>query len=87
MIRQHTNKIAPSDGAFYLYADVSSLTRDSEAFCAKILAETGVAITPGVDFDNQFGRNFVRFSYAGATTDIIEASKRLVQSYFNTSRR
>jgi aspartate/methionine/tyrosine aminotransferase len=80
-------KIAPSDGAFYLYADVSSLTRDSEAFCAKILAETGVAITPGVDFDNQFGRNFVRFSYAGATTDIIEASKRLVQSYFNTSRR
>jgi aspartate/methionine/tyrosine aminotransferase len=78
-------KIAPSDGAFYLYADVSSLTCDSETFCAKILEKTGVAITPGVDFDNRYGRNFVRFSYAGATTDIVEASKRLVQSYSNTS--
>jgi aspartate/methionine/tyrosine aminotransferase len=79
--------IAPSDGAFYLYADVSSLTCDSEAFCAKILAEIGVAITPGIDFDNRHGRNYVRFSYAGATADIVEASKRLVRSYLNTSHR
>jgi len=70
-------KLAPSDGAFYLYADVSSLTSDSEAFCSSILAETGVAITPGTDFDTRRGKNFVRFSYAGEPTDMIEASKRL----------
>jgi aspartate/methionine/tyrosine aminotransferase len=80
-------KIAPPDGAFYLYADVSSITNDSEKFCAKILAETGVALTPGIDFDARYGEKFVRFSYAGATADIIEASKRLQKSYFNVSRQ
>ena len=44
-------RFAPADGAFYLYADVSGLTRDSSAFCRQLLAETGVAVTPGRDFD------------------------------------
>ena len=80
-------KIAPPEGAFYLYADVSSITNDSEKFCAKILAETGVALTPGIDFDARYGKKFVRFSYAGATADIVEASKRLQKSYSNVSRQ
>ena len=43
--------IAPPDGAFYVYADVSDLTDDSRAFAAEVLAGAGVAVTPGLDFD------------------------------------
>jgi aspartate/methionine/tyrosine aminotransferase len=69
--------IAPCDGAFYLYADVSALTADSEDFCARMLAEAGVAATPGVDFDPVRGRAFVRFSFAGAPDRIAEGARRI----------
>jgi aspartate/methionine/tyrosine aminotransferase len=68
---------APAEGAFYLYVDVSSLTRDSEAFCRRLLAETGVAITPGRDFDPIHGGDWVRLSFAGSTEDISEAAALL----------
>src|SRR5262249_47348943 len=45
------DRFAPAEGAFYLYVDVSALTDDSETFCRRMLAETGVATTPGRDFD------------------------------------
>ncbi|WP_035304447.1 pyridoxal phosphate-dependent aminotransferase [Actinokineospora inagensis] len=70
-------RVAPSDGAFYAYADVSHLTRDSMSFCQRLLAETGVAIVPGIDFDPELGGRFLRFSFAGATHDIKEAVNRL----------
>jgi aspartate/methionine/tyrosine aminotransferase len=57
--------IAPADGAFYLYADVSAWTADSEQFAARLLAETGVAVAPGIDFDPVDGGRFVRMSFAG----------------------
>ena len=41
--------------------------------------ETGVAATPGVDFDPGRGASFVRFSFAGATDDMAEAARRLSQ--------
>ena len=72
------DKLAPADGAFYLYADVGALTNDSAEFCRRMLAETGVAATPGLDFDPQRGNRFVRFSFAGATADMAEAARRLV---------
>ena len=68
---------APADGAFYLYADVRHLTNDSEAFCRAMLAEIGVAMTPGTDFDSERGRGFVRLSYAGSRRDMEEAVRRL----------
>ena len=71
------DQLAPSDGAFYVYADVTRFTNDSQVFCQKVLAETGVAITPGVDFDTERGSQFVRFSYAGATADMAAAADRL----------
>jgi aspartate/methionine/tyrosine aminotransferase len=71
------DKLAPADGAFYIYADISAMTDDSEAFCRRMLAETGIAATPGVDFDPARGRHFMRFSFAGATADMAEAAKRL----------
>ncbi len=70
-------QLAPADGAFYLYANVARWTDDSLAFCRRMLAETGVAATPGVDFDPLDGRHFVRFSFAGATADMAEAARRL----------
>ena len=70
-------KLAPSDGAFYVYADIAHLTNDSEDFCKRALAETGVAFTPGIDFDTERGAKSVRFSYSGATEDMAEAASRL----------
>jgi aspartate/methionine/tyrosine aminotransferase len=71
------DRFAPADGAFYLYADVAHLTNDSEAFCRRMLAETGVAATPGTDFDVGRGRAFLRFSYAGTIVEMHEAVRRL----------
>ncbi len=70
-------KLAPADGAFYIYADVRHRTNDSDAFCRRMLAETGVASTPGIDFDPARGNGYVRFSFAAAESDIAEAVRRL----------
>ncbi|PPR15927.1 MAG: Aspartate aminotransferase [Alphaproteobacteria bacterium MarineAlpha9_Bin7] len=70
-------RLAPADGAFYLYADVSGLTSDSKRFCQKMLEETGVATTPGIDFDTRLGHRYMRFSFAGAEQTVVEAVKRL----------
>ncbi len=71
-------RLAPADGAFYIYADVSDMTDDSEAFCRRLLEDTGIAATPGIDFDPARGRHFVRFSFAGAESVIAEAARRLI---------
>jgi aspartate/methionine/tyrosine aminotransferase len=73
-------RIAPPDGAFYIYADVSDLTEDSLALSGELLREAGVAVTPGLDFDPVRGARTLRFSYARATADIVEGLARL-QSY------
>jgi len=70
-------RFAPAEGAFYLYVDISSLTRDSEGFCRRLLAETGIAATPGLDFDPIDGGGWVRFSFAGSTESVSEAGRRL----------
>jgi len=70
-------RLAPADGAFYVYADVSDFTPDAMRFCRRLLAETGIAIAPGVDFDTVDGHKHVRMSFAGATADIAEALRRL----------
>ena len=71
------DRLAPADGAFYLYADVSRLTNDSQDLCRRMLAETGVAITPGIDFDPERGHQFVRFSFAGLEAEMAQAAARL----------
>lgn len=71
------DRIAPPDGAFYIYADVSALTDDSLAFARRILDEAGVAVTPGLDFDPVRGARTLRFSYARQTADIAEGLDRL----------
>lgn len=70
-------RLAPADGAFYLYAEIGHLTNDSEAFCRRMLAEAGVAATPGIDFDPTRGAATMRFSFAGSTDDMALAADRL----------
>ncbi|MET4127230.1 aminotransferase class I/II-fold pyridoxal phosphate-dependent enzyme [Roseovarius sp. MBR-6] len=71
------DRIAPPDGAFYVYADVRHLTDDSRALAAEILDKAGVAVTPGLDFDPARGAGTLRFSYARSTADIEEGLARL----------
>ena len=71
------SKYAPPDGAFYIYVDVSDYTDDSRAFAAEILDQVDVAVTPGLDFDRVNGHKWLRLSYAGATTDIVQGVVRL----------
>jgi aspartate/methionine/tyrosine aminotransferase len=75
--RMGLDRIVPADGAFYLYVDVGDLTSDSHTFTRQMLAEIGIAATPGVDFDSGRGSRYVRFCYAGTTADMAEAARRL----------
>ncbi|HEX3781071.1 MAG TPA: pyridoxal phosphate-dependent aminotransferase [Pseudonocardiaceae bacterium] len=71
------DRLAPADGAFYAYADVSELTTDSMSWCRRLLADTGVAVAPGHDFDPARGGEFIRMSFAGDTEDVATALVRL----------
>ena len=68
---------SPPDGAFYIYVDISEFSNDSLSFCKKVLDQAGVAITPGLDFDQKRGNKTIRFSYARSTEDIIEGANRI----------
>ena len=72
------DRLSQADGAFYIYADVGHLTEDSERLCRDILAATGVAVTPGIDFDPVRGSRSIRISFSGPTADIDRAARRLV---------
>jgi len=70
-------KLASADGAFYIYADVGDMTNDSPEFCRRMLAETGIAATPGTDFDPSRGHRYMRFSFAREHAMITVAAERL----------
>jgi aspartate/methionine/tyrosine aminotransferase len=70
-------RLAPAEGAFYLFADITERSNDSAAFCTRMLAEVGIAATPGIDFDHARGNRFLRFSYCGPEADMREAAARL----------
>ena len=71
------DRMAPADGAFYVYADVSHLTADSMDLTYRLLADVGLAVAPGIDFDPVDGGRWIRLSCAGATADVVEALRRL----------
>ena len=78
-------RIAPPDGAFYIYADASEFTDNSLGFCKQLLADTGVATAPGIDFDPVDGRRFIRFSFA-VSTPLIEEAVRRIEPWFAARR-
>jgi len=71
------DRFLPADGAFYLYADVSRFTNDSQDFAKRMLAEAHVAATSGIDFDPVDGRHYMRFCYAGSRDDAQAAVERI----------
>ena len=71
------NNIAPPDGAFYLYIDISAFSSDSYDFTIKMLNIGGVAITPGIDFDPIKGKSKIRISYARSTPEILKGIERM----------
>ena len=78
--------LAAPDGAFYLYCDVSHLTDDSLGFCERLLAETGVATAPGLDFDPVHGNGCIRFSFA-LTPPEVERAMALVRPWLERQPR
>ena len=70
-------RIAPPDGAFYIYADIGHLTDDSLQFCIDLLNDTGVCTAPGIDFDPVEGSRFMRFSFAVSTALVEDAIARM----------
>jgi aspartate/methionine/tyrosine aminotransferase len=72
------DRFAPVDGAFYLYADVGHLTEQSKTFCERLLADTGVALAPGADFDRSAGHRYIRFAFAGDHARLVEGTDRVV---------
>jgi aspartate/methionine/tyrosine aminotransferase len=75
--RAGLSALLPADGAFYLYADVSRFTADSEGFAKAMLKDIGVAVTPGIDFDPERGSNYLRLCYAGDEAAMREAARRI----------
>lgn len=71
-------RIAPPDGAFYIWADIGHLTDDAMGFCMRLLEDTGVATAPGIDFDPVDGHRFIRFSFAVSTPELREALARMI---------
>ena len=78
---------APADGAFYVYCDVRRVTKDSVELAGRLLRETGVATTPGVDFDPENGHHFLRLTYCGEYEQVSEAADRLVKFFKREQRR
>lgn len=74
-------KIAPPDGAFYIYADVSDFGFNSVDLANEILENAKVSVTSGLDFDPKRGNTTLRFSYARSHEDMIEGVKRLKEWY------
>ena len=71
-------------GAFYLYADCSRFTKNSETFARDVLEHAGVAITPGVDFGNYEAQRHVRFAYTTSLENLMEGVRRL-QAFLHKS--
>ena len=68
---------APADGAFYLYANIGAISNNSVDFSQRMLQEAGVAVTPGIDFDQTEGGHYLRLSYAGSSLTITTAIDRI----------
>lgn len=70
-------------GAFYVYADSSRHAADSFQLANRLIAEAGVAATPGLDFGRHAPERHMRFAYTVATERIelgLERMERFLRS-------
>jgi aspartate/methionine/tyrosine aminotransferase len=79
-------RLAPADGAFYLYADVGHLTQDSLSWCKELLDGAGVALNTGMDFDTLRGNRFIRISFAVSREETMRAIE-LLDAWLRLRRR
>ena len=77
LARGGLKRVAPPDGAFYLWVEIAERGEPATRFCRRLLEETGIALTPGVDFDPLRGEAWVRLAFAGAEAAVAEAADRL----------
>ncbi len=70
--------VLPS-GGFFVYADSSRFSPDSERFCRDVLEGAGVAITPGVDFGAHRASEHVRFAYTIEMAKLEDGVARLAR--------
>ena len=68
---------AKPEGAFYIYADCSALTNDSEAFARDLLEKAGVAMTPGLDFGAAAPKSHLRIAYTTSIERLEQAISRI----------
>ncbi len=73
----------PKD-VFYLYADCSKFTSDSDHFAGDLLDTVGVATTPGFDFGSHAAKSHLRFAYTTRSERLIEAVDRIRHSWVNS---
>ena len=65
------------EGSFYFYLNVSKTGLDSFEFVNKLMADTGVVLTPGIDFDKKFGEKTVRLSFSSKQDIVLEATEKI----------
>ena len=77
LIELGLSKFYLPNGAFYIYIDISKLTKDSYSFCVDMVKNINVTIAPGIDFDKKYGNSFIRISFAGRKEQLSLAMKRI----------
>jgi len=63
-------------GAFYAYASVRGTGMDGDTVAARLLDEAGIACLGGSGFGDS-GRDFVRFSFGGASEELADVPDRI----------
>ena len=76
---QSTAKFEIPKGAFYFYLDISRTRLNSFDFVKKVMNETGVVLTPGLDFDKKNGGSTIRLSFSSDQENVIEGVKKLTE--------
>lgn len=64
-------------GALYLYAGIQAFGGNSATFCADMLEQHGISVTPGADFGRFRAGEHVRFAYTTSMDRLEEAVARL----------
>jgi len=65
-----------SEGAFYLFPNISSFGIPSVDFCAQLLEKEGVAVVPGSAFGAE---GYIRLSYATSDAIISKGAERIAK--------
>lgn len=65
-------------GSFYLFPCVKSVGLNGTEFAEKLLESKSVAVVPGEAF-GEFGKDYVRISYAYSMKNLVEATEKIAQ--------